>query len=99
MKELSPCRVETIEKLIVRASEIYGVEVVNIKARTKKPVACIAREVVWFICRKDYSMGLQCLGDYFNGRNHKTVYKGIEAIGREIAVNKQRLMEVMEVGR
>ncbi len=84
------CRVEQITELVIKASDFYHVPAEKIVKKTKNRPACLARQMVWYICRDHYYMTYQCLADYFSGRNHKTIFKGIRTIKGELDVNKER---------
>lgn len=87
------CQPQIVEKLVTKASEIYQVPVSTIVGYSKKPEACIAREMVWLVCKKQMSMSYRCIAKYFSGRNHKAIMSGVRTAEDECKVVPSRLDE------
>lgn len=93
-KNSSNCQSQIIEKLIVNAAMLYGLPIIDITGYTKKPQACIAREMVWMICRDKLVMKYRCIAQYFSERDHKAISSGIKTMRKECEVAKHRGKEI-----
>lgn len=96
MKDFSTsnCQSQIIEKLIINASRLYGLPADDITGYTKKPQACIAREMVWMICRDRLVMKYRCIAQYFSDRDLKAISSGIKTMRKECEVAKHRTKEI-----
>lgn len=80
--------------MVLKASDIYGVPAELMVIKTKNRPACLAREMVWYVCYEHHQLAYQCIADYFAGRAHSSVRRGIEMIKGEIQVNKERQQQL-----
>lgn len=87
---MNTCQVQTVQKLVLKASEMMGVEPSKIVGPGKKEEACIARAMVWVVCKVDLSLTFRDIGEYFNRRHWTTVESGVNNMKKEIEVNRQR---------
>lgn len=84
------CQIQTVQKLVIRASEMMDIDPSQITGHGKKEEACIARAMVWVVCKVDLSLTYRDIADYFNKRHWTTVESGCKNMRKEIQVNRTR---------
>jgi chromosomal replication initiation ATPase DnaA len=93
---LNSCQIQIVENLILKVSEILNVPPTAIKEKSKKEAYCIARELVWVVCKNDLCISFRSVGEYF-GRDHKTIRSGFLNMRDELEVNKERQIHYKEL--
>lgn len=68
----------------------------EITGKSKKEEYCIARELVWVVCKNDLCMSFRSVGEYFS-RDHKTIRSGFLNMRDEIEVSKERRSHYKEL--
>lgn len=86
---MNQCQVQIVENLVLKVSEKLNVPVSEIKGRKQKEEYCIARAMVWVVCKNDLSLSFHKIGKLFD-RNHKSVRESYLNMRDEIEVNKER---------
>lgn len=89
---MNSCQLQIVENLIIKASEICNVPATAIVSQGKKEEYCIARALVWVVCRDNLCLKFRDIGIYFGGRHHTTVLSGYNNMKDEIKVNKDRII-------
>lgn len=84
------CQTQTVQKLVLRASEMMSIEPSLIVGHGKKEEVCIARAMVWVVCKVDLSLTYRDIAEYFNKRHWTTVESGYQNMKKEIEVNRER---------
>jgi chromosomal replication initiation ATPase DnaA len=86
---MNSCQIQIVENLVLKASEILNVPATEIKGKGKKEECCIARGLVWVVCKHDLSISFRSIAKLFN-RDHTSVWSGYSNMMDEIEVNKER---------
>jgi chromosomal replication initiation ATPase DnaA len=87
---MNNCQLQIVENLVTKASEICDVPVSAFIEQSKKEEHCIARALVWVVCKKDLCLTYRAIGEYFK-RDHTTVRSGFLNMTDEMEVNKERM--------
>lgn len=87
---MNQCQLQIVESLVLKVSEQMKVEPTLLKGRTKREEYCIARALVWVICKDHHCLTFRSIGSIFDGRDHSTVWSGYRIMKDEIEVNKER---------
>lgn len=82
------CQAQTVQKLVIKASEMMNIEPSQIVGHGKKEEVCIARAMVWVVCKVDLSLTYRDIAQYFSQRHFTTVESGFKNMKKEIEVNK-----------
>jgi chromosomal replication initiator protein len=61
-------------------SEYYGIDIVDLKAKTRKKEIVIARQVSMYFCKEFTNHSLKSIGYHFGGRDHSTVIHAITTV-------------------
>lgn len=69
--------IEFIQKSV---SEYYGIDVLDLKAKTRKKEIVIARQVSMYFCKEFTNHSLKSIGYHFGGRDHSTVIHAITTV-------------------
>jgi chromosomal replication initiator protein len=69
--------IEFIQKSV---SEYYGIDIVDLKAKTRKKEIVIARQVSMYFCKEFTNHSLKSIGYHFGGRDHSTVIHAITTV-------------------
>lgn len=91
------CQLQTVQKLVLKASEMMSIEPSQIVGHGKKEEVCIARAMVWVVCKVDLDITLRDLGEYFNQRHWTTIRSGVKNMKDEIQVNSARREHYMSL--
>lgn len=86
---MNSCQLQIVENLVIKASEICNVPATAIVSQGKKEKYCIARALVWVVCKNDLSLSFRQIAGYFQ-RDCKTVWSGYKNMKDEIEVSKER---------
>lgn len=86
---MNNCQIQIVENLVIKASEILNVPASEIKGRNQKEEYCIARALVWVVCKNSLCLPFRDIGKLFT-RDHKTVRSSYVNMRDEISVNKER---------
>jgi chromosomal replication initiator protein len=69
--------IEFIQKSV---SEHYGINVDDLKAKTRKKEIVVARQVSMYFCKEFTNHSLKSIGYHFGGRDHSTVIHAITTV-------------------
>jgi len=69
--------IEFIQKSV---SEHYGINVEDLKAKTRKKEIVVARQVSMYFCKEFTNHSLKSIGYHFGGRDHSTVIHAITTV-------------------
>lgn len=86
---MNNCQIQIVENLVLKASEILNVPASEIKGRNQKEEYCIARALVWVVCKNNLCLPFRDIGKLFT-RDHKTIRYVYINMKDEIEVNKER---------
>ena len=95
---MNACQILIIDKLIIKAAEIYGIEPAQINSRSQLKKTCIARGIVWFTAHKELSLSYRKIGSTFL-RGHKTIHSSVRAVSGEITVNPEIKMHCGQLSK
>ena len=86
---MNACQQLIVERLVIKVSDIYGIEPAELSGKTQRTQYCIARGIIWAFTYQNLGLTYRQLGQAFN-RDHKSVYNGVKVTRGEITVNKER---------
>ncbi len=69
--------VDFIQKTV---SEYFGIELDDLKAKTRKKEIVTARQVAMFFCKEFTNHSLKSIGYHFGGRDHSTVIHAVHTV-------------------
>ena len=75
-----PTRDLSIEDIVRKVSELFGVPEEALVGKSRKKEIVDARQAAMFLCRNVLDSSLSSVGMYFGGRDHTTVMHAIKAI-------------------
>lgn len=90
------CQRLIIDNMVLKAAEIYNLSPAEITTRSQKVQICIARQLVWAVCKNELSISYRNIGKEFD-RNCKSVFEGVKNINNERTVVKERSKEYKEL--
>ena len=93
---MNNCQRLIIDKMVVKAAEIYNLSPAEITTRSQKVQICIARQLIWAACKNELSISYRGIGKQFN-RNCKAVFEGVKNINNERTVVKERSKQYKEL--
>jgi len=69
--------IDFIQKAV---SEYYGIDIEDLKAKTRKKEIVVARQVSMYFCKEFTNHSLKSIGYHFGGRDHSTVIHAITTV-------------------
>ena len=60
----------------------FGIEAASLTGNSRRAVFARPRQVAYALCARMTSLTYTDIGRYFGGRDHSTIYKGIESFRR-----------------
>ena len=87
----------TIDDIIKKVSDYYGVEVGAINTRSRKREVVQVRQVAMFLAKKYLDMSTSKIGQYVGNRDHATVLHACKAVANLADTDKQFRMELNEI--
>ena len=70
----------SIEFIQQSCADYYGIQVEDLKAKTRKKEIVIARQVAMYFSKEFTNHSLKSIGYHFGGRDHSTVIHAVQAI-------------------
>ena len=86
---MNACQQLIVERLVIKVSEMYGIEPADLSGKSQKTTPCIARSIVWTFTHRELGLSYRKIGKAFN-RDHKSIHHGVKVTRGEITVNKER---------
>lgn len=90
-------RTITIDDIIKKVSEYYGVEVESINTRSRKREVVLVRQVAMYLSKKYLDMSTSKIGQYIGKRDHATVLHACKTIANLAETDKQFRNELNEI--
>ena len=87
----------TIDDIIKKVSDYYGVELGAINTRSRKREVVQVRQVAMFLAKKYLDMSTSKIGQYVGNRDHATVLHACKAVANLADTDKQFRMELNEI--
>ena len=87
----------TIDEIIKKVSEFYGVEPAAINTRSRKREVVLVRQVSMFLAKKYLDMSTSKIGQYVGDRDHATVLHACKTITNLAETDKQFRSELNEI--
>ena len=87
----------TIDEIIKKVSEFYGVEPTAINTRSRKREVVLVRQVSMFLAKKYLDMSTSKIGQYVGDRDHATVLHACKTITNLADTDKQFRSELNEI--
>ena len=87
----------TIDEIIKKVSEFYGVEPSAINTRSRKREVVLVRQVSMFLAKKHLDMSTSKIGQYVGDRDHATVLHACKTITNLAETDKQFRSELNEI--
>lgn len=84
------CQAQAVDKLVLKASEMFDIQPSTIKGKSKKETYCIARGLIWVVCIKEMYLTFRDIGAYFSNRDGKTIHSGYVQMRNEIEISEER---------
>ena len=90
-------RTITIDDIIKKVSDYYGVEVESINTRSRKREVVLVRQVAMYLSKKYLDMSTSKIGQYIGKRDHATVLHACKTIANLAETDKQFRNELNEI--
>ena len=87
----------TIDDIIKKVSDYYGVEVNAINTRSRKREVVLVRQVAMYLAKKHLDMSSSKIGKYIGDRDHATVLHACKTITNLADTDKQFRIELEEI--
>ena len=87
----------TIDEIIRKVAEFYGVEPAAINTRSRKREVVLVRQVSMFLAKKYLDMSTSKIGQYVGDRDHATVLHACKTITNLAETDKQFRSELNEI--
>lgn len=87
----------TIDEIIKKVSDYYGIEVSAINTSSRKREVVLVRQVSMFLARKHLDMSIAKIGKYIGDRDHSTVLHACKTIENLAETDKQFRSELEEI--
>lgn len=87
----------TIDEIIKKVSEFYGVEPNSINTRSRKREVVQVRQVAMFLAKKYLDMSTSKIGQYIGNRDHATVLHACKAVTNLAETDKQFRCELNQI--
>ena len=87
----------TIDEIIKKVAEFYGVEPAAINTRSRKREVVLVRQVSMFLAKKYLDMSTSKIGQYVGDRDHATVLHACKTITNLAETDKQFRSELNEI--
>jgi len=83
----------TIEQIITNTSKVLGVDVEQIKSKSRKPELVQCRQIICKLGREKTSLSLKKIGNEIGGRDHATVIHNLESFEADYEYNHRGLKD------
>ncbi len=90
-------KVITIDEIIKKVSDYYGVEVSAINTRSRKREVVLVRQISMYLAKKYLDMSTSKIGQYVGDRDHATVLHACKTITNLADTDKQFRTELNEI--
>ncbi len=90
-------RTITIDDIIKKVSDYYGVEAESINTRSRKREVVLVRQVAMYLSKKYLDMSTSKIGQYIGKRDHATVLHACKTIANLAETDKQFRNELNEI--
>ena len=87
----------TIDEIINKVADYYGVEVGSINTRSRKREVVLVRQVAMYLAKKYLDMSTVKIGRYVGDRDHATVVHACKTITNLSETDKQFRNELNEI--
>lgn len=87
----------TIDAIIKKVADYYGVEVESINTRSRKREVVLVRQVAMYMSKKYLDISTSKIGQYIGNRDHATVVHACKAITNLAETDKQFRNELNEI--
>ena len=87
----------TIDEIIKKVADFYGVEPTAINTRSRKREVVLVRQVSMFLAKKYLDMSTSKIGQYIGDRDHATVLHACKTITNLAETDKQFRTELNEI--
>lgn len=87
----------TIDDIIKKVADFYGIEVSAINTRSRKREVVLVRQVSMFLAKKHLDMSTAKIGQYVGNRDHATVLHACKTITNLAETDKQFRSELNEI--
>ena len=87
----------TIDEIIKKVADYYGVEVASINTRSRKREVVLVRQVAMYLSKKHLDMSTSKIGQYIGNRDHATVLHACKTIANLAETDKQFRSELNEI--
>lgn len=87
----------TIDEIIKKVAEFYGIEPSAINTRSRKREVVLVRQVSMFLAKKHLDMSTSKIGQYVGDRDHATVLHACKTITNLAETDKQFRSELEEI--
>ena len=87
----------TIDEIIKKVADYYGVEVAAINTRSRKREVVLVRQVSMYLAKKYLDMSSAKIGQYIGKRDHATVLHACKTITNLADTDKQFRTELEEI--
>ena len=96
---VSPCekRTITIDEIIKKVADYYGVEAESINTRSRKREVVLVRQVAMYLSKKYLDISTSKIGQYVGNRDHATVLHACKTIANLAETDKQFRHELNEI--
>lgn len=90
-------RTVTIEEIIKKVSDYYGVETEAINTRSRKREVVLVRQVAMFLAKKYLDLSTSKIGQYVGNRDHATVLHACKTVTNLADTDKQFRSELKDI--
>lgn len=87
----------TIEEIIKKVADFYGVEVNSINTRSRKREIVLVRQVAMYLAKKYLDLSTSKIGQYVGNRDHATVLHACKTITNLAETDKQFRSELNQI--
>jgi chromosomal replication initiator protein len=87
----------TIDEIIKKVSDYYGIEVNAINTRSRKREVVLVRQIAMYLAKKHLDMSTSKIGMYVGNRDHATVLHACKTITNLYDTDKQFRTELNEI--
>lgn len=87
----------TIDEIIKKVADYYGVEEASINTRSRKREVVLVRQVAMYLSKKHLDMSTSKIGQYIGNRDHATVLHACKTIANLAETDKQFRSELNEI--
>jgi chromosomal replication initiator protein len=89
----------TIDDIIKKVSDYYGIEVSAINTRSRKREVVLVRQVAMYLAKKHLDMSTSKIGKYIGDRDHATVLHACKTIENLADTDKEFRVELEEIDK